>query len=310
MRCAGGCSRHETNSQARGPNAPPAARSCTISAAPRALPRQAQARPSRRFPAKRASYADRQNSSIRPRSRPTASHRRHALHRRTAAQRRGRRSAGGTPSAAAVEPQVPVMRRMFEALLDPGSIQWMLMIGGGLCVLGIIVWLVSKGIFENKRVLAVALGVGTLAILAAGWFAALRTRFHVAGPGAHLPRLRRRPAQPVVLPRAKPAHRRRPPVGRRRRVLPALRGDRLRAPRSAVHVRLRSGRHAHRAPAAGRPRQDHRRHVAQPVPHGPGAHLDPRRAGVLARAETPTSRANATACRCSGRATCRSARRW
>jgi hypothetical protein len=87
----------------------------------------------------------------------------------------------GHAAAVATEPAVPVMRRMLEALLDPRSIQWMLMIGGGLCVLGIIVWLVSKGIFENKLVLAAALGAGTLAILGGGWFTALRTRFHVAG---------------------------------------------------------------------------------------------------------------------------------
>ena len=91
-----------------------------------------------------------------------------AAARRAARWRRGSRA-------------VPVMRRMFEALLDPRSIQWMLMIGGGLCVLGIIVWLVSKGVFENKLVLAAALGAGTLAILGAGWFTALRTRFRVAG---------------------------------------------------------------------------------------------------------------------------------
>ncbi|MCA9236899.1 MAG: hypothetical protein KDA44_15590 [Planctomycetales bacterium] len=75
----------------------------------------------------------------------------------------------------------PVLRRMFEALLDPRAIQWMLMIGGGLCVLGIIVWLVSKGVFENKLVLAAVLGAGTLAILGGGWYTALRTRFRVAG---------------------------------------------------------------------------------------------------------------------------------
>ena len=84
-------------------------------------------------------------------------------------------------AAATVATKNVIWRRMFEALLDPRSIQWMLMIGGGLCVLGIIVWLVSKGVFENPLVLAIALGVGTLAILGAGWFVALRTRFRIAG---------------------------------------------------------------------------------------------------------------------------------
>jgi hypothetical protein len=88
---------------------------------------------------------------------------------------------GGAGVGAAVAAKPSVVRRMFEALLDPRAIQWMLMIGGALCVLGIIVWLVSKGIFEDKLVLASAMGAGTLAILGGGWYTALRTRFRVAG---------------------------------------------------------------------------------------------------------------------------------
>ena len=73
------------------------------------------------------------------------------------------------------------LRRMFEALLDPRSIQWMLTLGGGLCVLGLIVWLTSLGIFENKLVLATATGLGSLAILGGGWWVTLKTRFRIAG---------------------------------------------------------------------------------------------------------------------------------
>jgi len=80
-----------------------------------------------------------------------------------------------------VKEKVPVVRRMFEALLDPRSIQWMLILGGGLAVLGLVIWLVSIGIFKNPVVLAVALGIGTLAILGAGWAVVLRTRFRIAG---------------------------------------------------------------------------------------------------------------------------------
>ena len=74
-----------------------------------------------------------------------------------------------------------VLRRMFDALLDPRSIQWMLTIGGGLFVLGLLIWLVSWGIFQNPVILAAALGIGTLAILCAGWWVALVTRFRIAG---------------------------------------------------------------------------------------------------------------------------------
>jgi hypothetical protein len=74
-----------------------------------------------------------------------------------------------------------VLQRMFEALLDPRSIQWMLTLGGGLFVLGILIWLVSWGIFKNPTILAVALGIGTVAILCAGWWVVLATRFRIAG---------------------------------------------------------------------------------------------------------------------------------
>ena len=57
----------------------------------------------------------------------------------------------------------------------------MLVLGGSLCVLGLIVWLTSLGIFQNKFVLAAALGAGTLTTLGAGWFVTLKTRFRMAG---------------------------------------------------------------------------------------------------------------------------------
>ena len=73
------------------------------------------------------------------------------------------------------------LQQMFEALLDPRSIQWMLILGGGLTVLGLVIWLVAWGGFANAYVLAAALGIGTLAILGTGWLVALKTRFKVAG---------------------------------------------------------------------------------------------------------------------------------
>jgi len=72
-------------------------------------------------------------------------------------------------------------RLMFEALLDPRSIQWMLTIGGGLAVLGLLVWLASLGLFKNTLVLAACLGAGTLAILAGGWALVLKSKYKVAG---------------------------------------------------------------------------------------------------------------------------------
>jgi hypothetical protein len=78
-------------------------------------------------------------------------------------------------------PKKSVVRRMLEALLDPRAIQWLLMIGGGLAVIGLLIWLVSKGVFDDPRAVAVAMAIGTLAMLAGGWYAALKTRYRVAG---------------------------------------------------------------------------------------------------------------------------------
>jgi len=83
--------------------------------------------------------------------------------------------------AAATGPTASSLRIMFEAMLDPRSIQWMLTLGGGLLVLGAIIWLVSLGIFQDPTVLAVALGLGSAAILGGGWWLTLKSRFHIAG---------------------------------------------------------------------------------------------------------------------------------
>lgn len=72
-------------------------------------------------------------------------------------------------------------RKMMVALLDPRAIQWLLVIGGALMVLGMIIWLVSLGVFENPYYLAVALGLASLSIHGGGCFVVLKTRFKTAG---------------------------------------------------------------------------------------------------------------------------------
>jgi hypothetical protein len=70
---------------------------------------------------------------------------------------------------------------MFAALLDPRSIQWMLLLGGGLMVLGIIVWLVSLGVFEDTLVIAGTLTAASLIVHAAGCGVMLKSRYRHAG---------------------------------------------------------------------------------------------------------------------------------
>jgi hypothetical protein len=72
-------------------------------------------------------------------------------------------------------------RNIFEILLDPRSIQWLLALGGVLLFTGLVVWLRSLGIFENAFVVAGLLGIGTLALLAGGWSIIRFTRFQLAG---------------------------------------------------------------------------------------------------------------------------------
>jgi hypothetical protein len=79
------------------------------------------------------------------------------------------------------EPTAAWTRRMLMALLDPQAIQWLLVVGGGLTVIGIIIWLASLGIFENAYVVAAALGIVNLAVLATGCLVMLKTRFQTAG---------------------------------------------------------------------------------------------------------------------------------
>ena len=79
------------------------------------------------------------------------------------------------------EEKEPVLRRMFEALLDPRSIQWMMMLGGGLLVLGLIVLLINWLHIEAPYVIAASMGAGTLAVLGGGWQLTLKTKYKTAG---------------------------------------------------------------------------------------------------------------------------------
>ena len=85
------------------------------------------------------------------------------------------------PVAEPPPPVKPVVQRMLEALLDPRAIQWLLTIGGGLAVLGLIIWLVSIGVFANSLAVALVMGVASLALLGAGWWVTLQTSHRVAG---------------------------------------------------------------------------------------------------------------------------------
>ena len=81
---------------------------------------------------------------------------------------------------AAVPP--PFLHRTFiEILLDPRSLQYLMIFGGSLLVFGLVAWLWAVGVFENKLMVAAAMGLGTVALLGGGGAILRFTRFEIAG---------------------------------------------------------------------------------------------------------------------------------
>jgi hypothetical protein len=72
-------------------------------------------------------------------------------------------------------------RNVWEILLDPRTIQWLLVFGGALLVIGLVIWLAAIGFFENPLTVAVALGIANAGVLGAGWWVIARTRYQTAG---------------------------------------------------------------------------------------------------------------------------------
>ena len=93
----------------------------------------------------------------------------------------------GTSPNSATKPAEPVVSRsLIEYLVDPRSLQALMMTGGGLLVLGLVLWLWSCGVFEDPKVLAYCLGGANLAVLAGGVTLVRKTRYQLAGQGMTL----------------------------------------------------------------------------------------------------------------------------
>ena len=84
-------------------------------------------------------------------------------------------------------PTTPVPKRhILEILLDPRSIQYLMMFGGSLLVLGLVIWLWAVGVFANKLVIATAMGGANIGVLAVGWAVLSFSRYQTAGRGITL----------------------------------------------------------------------------------------------------------------------------
>jgi hypothetical protein len=91
------------------------------------------------------------------------------------------------PAAAPFNPEPETSTNsLFQRLLSPQSLNWMMGSGAGLLVIGFIVWLWSAGVFANPLVGAVCLGAGNLVLLAAGIWLYKNTNFKLAGNGLTL----------------------------------------------------------------------------------------------------------------------------
>lgn len=70
---------------------------------------------------------------------------------------------------------------LVERMLDPKSLHALMMSGGGLLVIGLVIWLWSIGVFENSLVVAVCLGTANFAMIGGGAALARFTRYLTAG---------------------------------------------------------------------------------------------------------------------------------
>jgi hypothetical protein len=70
---------------------------------------------------------------------------------------------------------------ILTTLLSPQTLQILMLSGGGLLVLGLVIWLWAQGVFENSLVTAVCLGTVNLGVLALGVMGVRNSRYQTAG---------------------------------------------------------------------------------------------------------------------------------
>jgi len=95
----------------------------------------------------------------------------------------GRKARDASRPAGEPQPAPPPgepRRSLLDMLLDPRNIQMLLAFGGALMVVGLVILLWVNEFF-SPPVVAVSLGVGNAALLAAGWWLLRSTRYQLAG---------------------------------------------------------------------------------------------------------------------------------
>ncbi|QDT66750.1 hypothetical protein [Calycomorphotria hydatis] len=72
-------------------------------------------------------------------------------------------------------------KNLLMILLDPQSIRYLMMAGGGVLVFGLVVWLWSVGVFDNPLVTATVLGTANILVLGTGILLYRRTSYELTG---------------------------------------------------------------------------------------------------------------------------------
>ena len=75
---------------------------------------------------------------------------------------------------------------LIEQILSPQALQWMMLSGGGLLVVGLVVWLWSIRVFENPLVASGLVGAVTMGLLSGGVAMVRFSRYQLAGRGIAL----------------------------------------------------------------------------------------------------------------------------
>ncbi len=89
--------------------------------------------------------------------------------------------AAGAGAVRSVTKKRTIGQQIVAFLLNPRSIHMMLMLGGGLMVIGMVIWLVNQGILKEPLHKAIAMTVGSLIIHLLGCTILSKTRFKIAG---------------------------------------------------------------------------------------------------------------------------------
>ena len=84
------------------------------------------------------------------------------------------------PVVELAEPAAP-RKPLLELVLDPRNIQWLLIFGGALLVIGLVIYLGTLRLFENPGIIAAVLGAANAAALLGGWALVRGGRFPTAG---------------------------------------------------------------------------------------------------------------------------------